>query len=199
MGLSGAHIARAVGPGVTQTRHELNRGTVFSLVVVVALATQVLAADKIWSPTVNGLQARLVLVQKPNQGSIRWLVPYLELRTDYYNAATVDCDRKYIKLELLDGAGQPVKTKGPLAISGPVPSLGIIPIPTDSSISISLELRNQAFPNDSVAAISAGGWALEEKQNGKVFLRATLSSEQGVGTTPWRGTIQTPEIKVSWK
>ena len=47
----------------------------------------------------------------------------------------------------------------------------------------------------------SGAWILQEKDKGKVKLRAVLKHEIKERTTEriWEGTIETPAIKVEWK
>ena len=73
-------------------------------------ATPVLeTSDAGWSEAVNGLQARLVLVEKEALHGHRWLVPYLELRNvrDLANTMEVDCSSNRLKVELVDKDGKP--------------------------------------------------------------------------------------------
>lgn len=178
----------------------MQRKGVLALCMVVSAAALAFGAADSWSPTMNGLQARIVIVQKPAINGSRWLVPYLELRSGV-QFLTVDCDWSNLKFELVDKEGKAVQTEGPVAISGPDPSLGLIRLPPDSSISLSLEARNLAIGRTE-AIISRGAWFLEKKHKGKVFMRATLigsAKETKNGGGVWSGEIKMPPVRVDWK
>jgi hypothetical protein len=155
-----------------------------------------------WSAAANGLQARLTLVERREDG-IHWLVPYLELRNirKVSNQMEVRCDNKHLKIELVDVAGNPIHDGMSAGRSGIVPDLNTIILPYDSSIHISLECRNWGVGNNVAAVIStdSGAWFIQDDQRGKVFLRATLTGEEpDVRWKTWYGTLQTPPLKVDW-
>ncbi|HMC28672.1 MAG TPA: hypothetical protein VKM56_12855, partial [Verrucomicrobiae bacterium] len=76
------------------------------LLIVAALTSNLplSAAEAPWSDTVNGLQARLTLIEKPKLHGTRWLVPFMELRNarDLANSMEVACDNRHLKVELVD-------------------------------------------------------------------------------------------------
>ena len=55
-----------------------------------------------WSAPVNGLQARIALVEKGQEFGTRWIVPFLELRNvrDLANPMEVRCGGPHIQFEL---------------------------------------------------------------------------------------------------
>src|SRR5262245_19496435 len=69
-------------------------------------AFPVLANDG-WSEAVNGLQARLELVEREKINGTSRLMPYLELRNvrDLGAQMEVNCDNRHLKLELVDANG----------------------------------------------------------------------------------------------
>ena len=153
-----------------------------------------------WSEAVNGLQARLQLVEKEPIHGHRWLVPYLELRNvrNLMNAMEVDCSRDRLKIELVDKDGKPLRS-GQLKRSGPTPELGKLILPFDSSMRISLECRNFGMGGAAMVATDSGAWHISEEENGKVFLRATLTGDQGKPEwKTWHGELQPPLIPVIW-
>ena len=159
-----------------------------------------------WSVATNGLQARLILVERSKENGTRWLVPYLELRNvrDLANQVEVQCDRHHLMIELVDADGKVIREGWLYARSGPTAELSTISLPLDSSIRISLECRNWGVPRDAAAMVStdSGAWVIQQSENGKVFLRATLTGDKP--TAPpywmtWYGTIQTPLLKIDWK
>lgn len=156
-----------------------------------------------WSAPTNGLQARITLVEKPKESGTRWIVPYLELRNvrDLANPLEVRCDRQHIQFELVDAAGNAVTNRSENR-SGPVPDLGSIILPLDSSIRISMECRNWGVPK-AAAMIStdSGAWVIQEAERGQVFLRARIVGDRVEGDhyKIWHGKIETPLVKVDWK
>src|SRR5215468_2106138 len=106
-------------------------------------AFPVLANDD-WSEAVNGLQARLELVEKEKLYGTRWLAPHLELRNvrDVANQMEVNCDNRHLKVELVDANGSPLRHGWSLPRSGPTTELNVIVLPWDSSIRLNLECRN---------------------------------------------------------
>src|SRR4051812_25287974 len=87
----------------------VNRAAAVVLACTVAAGTA--SADppeKIWSATVNGLQARLVLVEKEKFNGTRRLVPYLELRNVSERAVPmkVGCDGEHVTFELVGADGK---------------------------------------------------------------------------------------------
>lgn len=157
-----------------------------------------------WSQEVNGLRARLKLVEKGKLYGTRWLVPYLELRNarDLLNQLEVNIDRRHLKVELVGADGAPVRRGSMFPRSGPSAELGTIILPRDSSIRVSLENKNWAITKDAPAMVStdSGAWVMREDENGKVFLRATLTAEKSNPEwKAWSGDLQTPPLKVVWK
>jgi hypothetical protein len=156
----------------------------------------------VWSEPINGLQARLELVEKPRLHGVRWLVPYLELRNvrDLANPMEVDCSGTCLKVELVDANGKIRDWSG--SRSGPHADPGTITLPMDSELRFSLECRNWGIPKDAEAMVStdSGAWKFANEDNGKYFIRAKLSAEE---TQPnwkqWYGEIQTPLVPVEWK
>jgi hypothetical protein len=160
-----------------------------------------------WSGSVNGLQARLILVEKPKFPGVRWMVPYLELRnaSDVGNPMEVRCgggrERENLKVELLDAAGTPITEPGFIARSGPTPYVGTLYLPWDSVIRFSLECTNWNGPAPGTTAIHTNSWAwsIRPAQKGRVFLRATLRVEKPDPLyRGWVGALATPPLKVDW-
>ncbi len=157
-----------------------------------------------WSQEVNGLRARLKLVEKGKLYGTRWLVPYLELRNvrDLDNQLEVNLDSRHLKVELIGADGAPVRSGSTFPRSGPTAELRAIILPRDSSIRVSLENRNWAVSKDAPAMVStdSGAWVIREDEKGKVFLRATLTGEKSSPEwKAWSGNLQTPPVKVDWK
>src|SRR5262245_59523866 len=110
------------------------------------------SANDEWSEAVNGLQARLDLVEREKKYGTRWLVPHLELRNvrDLGNQMEVNCDYRHLKVELVDANGSPLRIgsslprSGPRVAgrSGPTHELNVIVLPWDSSIRLNLECRS---------------------------------------------------------
>ena len=176
-------------------------------------AFPVLANDD-WSEAVNGLQARLELVEGEKINGTRRLMPYLELRNvrDLGNQMEVNCDYRHLKLELVDANGSPLRDgwssprSGPRigGRSGPTHELNVIVLPFDSSIRLNLDCRSWGVPKDAVmVAADSGAWVIQENEKGKVYLRATLTGEKIEPSYDswkrWSGKIQTPPLKVDWK
>lgn len=159
-----------------------------------------------WSINTNGLQARLILIEQPKLYGTRWLVPFLELRNvrDLTSQMEVHCDRRHLRIELVDADGKVTRDGRFLNRSGAVTELNTIILPSDSSIRISLECKNWGIQRDAAAMVctDSGAWVIQESEKGKVYLRATLTEEKSP-TPPywkvWYGTIQTPLLKIDWK
>jgi hypothetical protein len=164
-----------------------------------------LSANDDWSEAVNGLQARLELVEREKRYGTRWLVPHLELRNvrDLGNQMEVNCDNRHLKVELVDANGSPLRTGRSLPRSGPTAELNVIVLPWDSSIRLNLECKNWGIPNAAMVATDSGAWVIQENEKGKIYLRATLTGEKIEPSYDswirWSGKIQTPLLKVDWK
>jgi hypothetical protein len=168
-------------------------------------AFPVLANDD-WSEAVNGLQARLELVEGEKINGTRWLAPHLELRNvrDLANQMEVNCDNRHLKIELVDANGSPLRDEWSLPRTGPTYELNVIVLPWDSSIRLNLECRSWGVPKDAaMVAADSGAWVIRENEKGKVYLRATLTGEKIEPSynswKRWSGKIQTPPLKVDWK
>jgi len=169
------------------------------------------SANDDWSKAVNGLQARLDLVEREKKYGTRWLVPHLELRNvrDLGNQMEVNCDYRHLKLELVDANGSPLRdgwsSQGGGPRSGPTQELNVIVLPWDSSIRLNLDCRSWGVPKDAAAMVAAdsGAWVIQENEKGKVYLRATLTGEKIEPSynswKRWSGKIQTAPLKVDWK
>ncbi len=158
----------------------------------------------VWSPPINGLQARLELVEKPKLFGTRWLVPYLNLRnvSDIGNAMEVLCDDRHLKVELVDRDGKVVRGGSATSRSGPTPDLSLVILPHDSSMRISLECRNWGVPKNAVAMVStdSGAWVITQQEKGNVYLRLTLSGAPSKSERiQWHGEIRTPLVPVDWE
>jgi hypothetical protein len=165
-------------------------------------AFPVLANDD-WSEAVNGLQARLELVERGKINGTRLFTPHLELRNvrDLANQMEVNCDNSHLKIELVDANGSPLRDGWSLPRSGPTHELNVIVLPWDSSIRLNLECRNWGVPKDAVmVAADSGAWVIQKNEKGNVYLRATLTGEKiEPSWKRWSGKIQTPPLKVDWK
>ena len=186
----------------------LSTGLVFAVALLALRCPAASTTNEVdsWSAPTNGLQARITLVERPKNNGTRWFVPYLELRNvrDLANAMEVQCDSRHLKIELVDANGKLIREGGSLPRSGPVPDLSAITLPWDSSIRVSLECKNWGIPRDAAAMIStdSGAWIIQESEKGKVYLRATLTSEKASSPPYWKawhGMLQTPLVKVDWK
>jgi hypothetical protein len=209
----GAAPEWAIGDNRSPTQEMNMRFAISLLLMLFALtpcglksAFPVLVNDE-WSEAVNGLQARLELVEREKINGTRWLVPHLELRSvrDLGNQMEVNCDNRHLKIELVDANDSPVGTGWSLPRSGPTQELNVIVLPWDSSIRLNLECRNWGVPKDAAAMVAAdsGAWVIQEKEKGKIYLRATLTGEKTESSYDswkrWSGKIQTPPLKVDWK
>jgi len=176
-----------------------------SLVVSVLSAAEVAPPDKAnsWSKPINGLQARITLVEKPKNYGVRWLVPYLELRYvgDIANPLKVRCGEQHVKFELITADGKVVRGGQSLHRSGPHADPGTIVLPFDSSIRISMACVNWGIPKNATAMVStdSSAWILGPKEKAKVYLRAMIAGEKMKSDRRlWHGSIETPPIKIDW-
>jgi hypothetical protein len=157
-----------------------------------------------WSEPINGLQARLTLEEKPKVNGTRLLMPFLELRnvSDLASPMEVNCERQFLKIELVDAEGKEINGRSSLSRSGPIPILNTIILPAHSAIRISLECRNWGVPKDTAAMVAtdSGAWIIDASEKGNVYLRATLTGEKSEPDhKKWKGRIQTPLIAINWK
>jgi len=157
-----------------------------------------------WSAPTNGLQARIALAEKPKEFGTRWIVPYLELRNvrDLAHPLEVRCDRQHVQFELVDAAGNAVTNRSVMDRTGPVPDLGSIILPLDSSIRISMECRNWGvLKAAAMISTDSGAWVIQEAERGQLFLRARIVGDKAEGDRYkiWHGKIETPLVKVDWK
>lgn len=182
--------------------------TLIAVIVVSAIAagSAAPAADdeQGWSKTVDGLQARITLIEKPKINGTRSLVPYLELRnvSDSAHALKVRCGEGHVQFELVDADGKTVRDGWTLPRSGPHADPGTIALPHDSSMRISMYCSNWGVPKDAAGMIStdSGAWVLKPEEKGKVFLRATIkgTEDKSDPDRTWHGTLATPDVKVDW-
>ncbi len=158
--------------------------------------------DESWSKPMNGLQGRLVLVERPKFNGTRQLVPYLELRnaSDVASPLKVRCDSGHVRFELVGADGKVIRSGWSLPRSGPHPDPGTVVLPFDSSIRIGMRCSNWGVPKDSPAMIAtdSGAWVLKQEEKGKVFLRVTVEGEKVESDRIWYGTVQAIS-KVDWK
>ncbi len=157
-----------------------------------------------WSKPVQGLEARITLVEKVKINGTRSLVPYLELRnvSDSASPFKVRCSQEHVKFELIGADGKVVRDGLTLPRSGPHPDPGTVVLPIDSSMRIGMHCTNWGVPKDAPAMVAtdSGAWVLQSQENGKVFLRATIKGAR-LDSDPdrtWHGTIATPLVKVEW-
>jgi hypothetical protein len=157
-----------------------------------------------WPEAVNGLQAKLMLVQAERSNGTRMLIPYLEL----HNATTsaeplkVGCGGGHAKFELLGLDGKPVRDGTTLPRSGPHPDPATVAIPFGSSMRLWMGCTNWGIPKDAPAMIStdSGAWVLKAEERGRVLLRVTLIGDPDKAELHrmWHGTIQAT-APVDWK
>src|SRR5439155_345175 len=102
------------------------------------------ALARIPQPSVHGTPFVVVVNEERKEFGTRWIVPYLALRNvrDLAHPLEVRCDRQHVQFELVDAAGNVVTNRSVTDRSGPVPDLGSIILPLNSSIHISMECRN---------------------------------------------------------
>jgi len=162
------------------------------------------AEDATWSKDVNGLQARVVLVEKPRNNGTRMLHPYLELRNAGSAAMPlkVNCSSSSVKFSLVDAEEKIVDGGQSLPRSGPHPDPGIVSIPLDSTLRVGMHCTNWGIPQNSVMiSTDSGAWIIKPEWNGKVFLRATVSAGKKLGGDTenlWFGNLETPKAMVAW-
>jgi RNA polymerase sigma factor (sigma-70 family) len=155
-----------------------------------------------WSKPVNGLQARVVLVEKSPSNGTRMLHPYLELRnaSDSAYPMKVRLGGAHVKFELVDADGKVAEVGRPGAREGHHPDPGTISLPHDSSMRVGMFCTNWGIPRDAAAMIAtdSGAWVFKPEQEGKVFLRATVSGkEQGGDERVWFGNLEA-KTRVTW-
>ena len=164
-----------------------------------------LQAEDIWFKEVKGLEARLLLIEKPKPNGPRWLVPHLELRNvrdtaSSMNELEIDVSEKHLKLELVDGQGKVLPVNFGVR-SGPGPALSKVILPYQSSIRISLEGKGWGISNGHAAIMPLDSeiFHLTEAENGNCYLRATLTGMNGKPSWRiWQGKIDVPLLPIQW-
>jgi hypothetical protein len=195
-------VVRRHRPPAHMNATQITVGLIITLVAVARPSAASRESDS-WSQPTNGLQARIMLVEKPKEFGTRWIVPYLELRSVRELALPMEvcCDRRHVQFELVDAAGNAVTNRASLSRSGPVPNLGSIILPPDSSIRISMECRNWGVSGAAMISTDSGAWALQDADRGHIYLRASIVGDRVEDDRYkiWRGKIETPLLKVDWK
>ncbi len=156
-----------------------------------------------WSKPVNGLQARVVLVEKARSNGTRMLHPYLDLR----NAGDMAYPLKvrlggaaHVKFKLVDADGKVVDDGQRGARDGPYPDPGTISLPRDSSLRVGMFCTNWGVPQDAAAMIAtdSGAWVLKPEQEGRVFLRVKVTGKkQDEDGRIWFGNLEA-KTRVTW-
>jgi hypothetical protein len=154
-----------------------------------------------WSKAVNGLQARVVLVEKAPSNGTRILHPYLELRSvsDSAYPMKVRLAGAHVKFALIDAEGKAVNDGWSLPRSGPHADPGTVSLPPDSTMRVGMYCTNWGIPKDAAAQIAtdSGAWVLKPEQEGKVFLRATLAGKKDSDDRIWSGELEA-KVRVTW-
>ena len=154
-----------------------------------------------WSKAVNGLQARVVLVEKPRSNGTRMLHPYLELRNvdDLAYPLKVRLGGAHAQFALVDADGKVVGNALALPRSGPHPDPGTVSLPLDSTLRVGMHCTNWGIPRDAAAMIAtdSGAWVLGPEQEGKVFLRATVAGKKDADERVWAGELEA-KVRVTW-
>jgi hypothetical protein len=155
-----------------------------------------------WPDAVNGLQAKLTLVQAEPVNGTRQLVPYLELRNASDSAYPLKVRCGHAKFELLGLDGKPVRGGQSLPRDGHHPDPGTVALPFGSSMRLWMGCTNWGVPKDAAAMIStdSGAWVLKPAERGLVLLRVTIRGEPDKADPDrvWHGTVQAT-IPVEWK
>ena len=149
----------------------------------------------------NGLQARVALVEKPRSNGTRILHPYLELRNvdDMANPLKVRLGGANVKFALLDAEGKLVDAGISLPRDGPHTDPGTVSLPNDSTLRVGMYCSNWGIPRDAAAMIAtdSGAWVLKPEQKGKVFLHATVSGKKDADERVWAGELEA-KVRATW-
>jgi hypothetical protein len=137
-----------------------------------------------WSDEVDGLQARLSVMQAGTKFGVRWLIPILELRKNSDRADPMRVrlggtvlQRHQLQVDLLDSNGAVVVDRGGPPHSGPEPMLGDINLPRKSWIRINLEWTGWGVSPGASAMVSTVNAArtFDSRENGQ-FLHPLYGS-----------------------
>jgi hypothetical protein len=169
------------------------------------LMSSFLQAEDIWSKEVNGLEARLLIIEKPTAQGPRYLIPHLELRNarDFPNAMNeleIDVSKHSLKLEIVDRAGKALPS-GFSVRSGPDSALKKVILPYKSFIRINLEGKGWGIGTSLTAVMPSDSefFSFTEAENGTCYLRVTLENKKGVRNwRAWDGKIDVPQVLVEW-
>ena len=175
----------------------------FSLILVseLLLAAPVVDQAGQWSESVGGLQARLIISQKPMVNGTSIVSVHLEIRnvSDIGNPMEVPVHPEKIKFTLLDSADKPV-SESFLPRSGIGVQWGDLILPFDSSMRLGLTCYNVAIPKDERALIPlpSQDWVIKKGDKTTYCLKATISSEGENKSSKhiWLGLITTPTVVI---
>jgi hypothetical protein len=157
-------------------------------------------AEDGWSKPVNGLRARLVVVQKEPFNGTPVLVAYLELRnvSDRFNPLEVPWEQAELKFTVTDATGQAVRpANGPYSeIRGPV---GLLRLPFDSELRFNITHRGAGVPKDQGGILDLGvtsHWIFPPGDGQVYYLQGTLTLRNN-NEQLWSGTIALPRARIS--
>ncbi len=177
------------------------------LILSIAAATGFLffsiapVADKdAWSKPVNGIQARLSLVQKEIVNGTPILVTYLELQnvSDSAYVIEVPWDRVALTWSVTDDAGKAVSPA-----DGPwdeirLESTGLLRIPHDSTLKMNVAHRGAGIPKDQAAHLDLGPlthWYFKSDDKRTLYLQGKLTVAKKEDKL-WFGSLEMPRIKI---
>jgi len=160
--------------------------------------------DDGWSDPTNNIEFRIILEEKGRIVGTRSIVPYLEVRNvaDGGSSIHVKCGDGYVEFELVGKDGKVIRDGWIQPRSGGHPDPGTLIVPPNSTIRIGMYCSNWGIPANAAGMIAtdSGAWVLRANENGKVFLRATISGDRPDESPrdQWCGMIVTPLVIVDW-
>jgi RNA polymerase sigma factor (sigma-70 family) len=156
--------------------------------------------DDRWSRPVNGLRARLVVVQKEPFNGTPVLVAYLELRnvSDRANPLEVPWEQAELTFTVTDATGRTVRAaNGPYSeVRGPV---GLLRLPFGSELRFNITHRGAGVPKDQGGILDLGvmsHWIFPPGDGHVYYLEGTLTVRNS-DERLWSGTITLPRVRIA--
>jgi len=156
-----------------------------------------------WSSSVNGLKIRLLIKEELDDSPQRLLVPYLEMSNEGSNCWLMNIPwSKAFSCSVVDSLGNEAFGSLAVDLNGLSVPIGNIILPCGSviRIDISTPLLGVA-PQGSTPSAKLSSWYFEDKDNGKLYLNASISSieEAPPASFLWHGRIVAPPLLISWR
>jgi hypothetical protein len=155
--------------------------------------------DTGWSPTVNGLQARLSLARGQALNGTTLIATYLELRNvaNVANAMEVPLKLEAIQFEVVDDQDKLVAPTS-LPYDEFSVELGMLRLPHDSYLRFNISHHGAGVPKNQSGLLDLGLfhiWVFGPGDKRSYYLRGRFSVEPSKNPT-WSGMVEMPKVKI---